>query len=246
MGIEETAPIGSGRGGEGGGLKAADLADRLRRRILAEAMQPGADLPSEAELIQEYGLSRATVREAIRLLDAEGFIEVRRGRYGGVHVAHPGIERFRSWLAAQLTQRGTPGRALVELRWVMEPSAAELAAERITADQMDRLRALARSSDARAELEFHQVIAEASGNDLVSLIMRTVLSETISLPIHTPVRETDLDQSMRAHQRILRAIEDGDGEWAAEAMRRHLRAVQEGAHHSYRLDDPLLPPSHWA
>lgn len=226
--------------------KAAELAAHLRHRILADGLQPGDPLPSEAELMEIHDLSRATVREALRILDSDGFVRVRIGRTGGVEVAHPDPDRLGSWLAAQLTLRAVTVQTLVEFRRIVEPVAAELAAVRATAEELRDLKSTLSSPTAEEELDFHLFVADASHNELLRLLLRAV---------HTALRdhhvygdgatERDAATGRKAHRRIFEAMSERDPTAAGTLMRSHLEGVEQVVRRSGRLHDVLLPPEVW-
>jgi DNA-binding FadR family transcriptional regulator len=111
--------------------KASDvLADRLRAQILGNQMRPGEPLRSEATLIAETGFSRGTVREALRLLESDGLIEIRRGPHGGIRVAEPDLSQVTRSLALLLTISGTTMRAFSEFRQLFRGAACVAARAR--------------------------------------------------------------------------------------------------------------------
>lgn len=226
--------------------KAAGLATQLRNMILADGLQPGDPLPSEAELIRDQGLSRATVREALRILDAEGFARVRIGRTGGVEVAHPDPDDLGTWLATQLTLRAVTVQTLVEFRRIVEPVAAALAAERASAEELRDLNETLKSPTALEELDFHLFVADASHNELLRLLLRAVHNGLREHHVYAEgATERDAMTGRKAHRRIFEAISNRDSEGAADLMRRHLEGVEAVVRRSGRLHDVLLPPATW-
>ncbi|MGH9137759.1 MAG: FadR/GntR family transcriptional regulator [Acidimicrobiales bacterium] len=226
--------------------KAGELAARIREMILVEGLEPGDPLPSETELMAAHQLSRATVRETLRILDAEGFVKVRIGRTGGVVVAHPDPDRLGSWLAAQLTLRAATVESLVEFRRLVEPIAAAVAAERATPEELRRLRDVLESATAEEELDFHLYIADATHNELLRLLLRAVHT---GLQQHAVYRqgatERDAQAGRRQHRRIFEAISDRDSERAADLMRRHLEGVEKVVRRTGRAHEVLVPPEAW-
>jgi GntR family transcriptional repressor for pyruvate dehydrogenase complex len=226
--------------------KAAALASQIRRTILVQGLRPGDQLPSEAELIAEHGISRPTVREAIRILDAEGFVEVRIGRNGGLRVAEPKPEALGEWLATQLAMRATTVRSLLEFRVVVEPVAAGLAAERATADQIRMLRDSVHSPSAEEELDFHLFIADATQNELLRVLLRAVHTGLREHRIYqAPATDADAAAGRRAHSRLFDAIADRDSELASTLMRKHMQAVEQVVRRAGGLDEPLTTAGSW-
>jgi GntR family transcriptional repressor for pyruvate dehydrogenase complex len=220
--------------------KGADLANRLRRSILADGLKAGDPLPAEAELIERYGLSRATVREAIRILDAEGFIEVRIGRNGGIVVAEPEPERLGEWLATQLALRAATVHALVEFRLVIEPVAARLAAQRATPEQLRLLHETTTAATAEEELDFHLYLADASQNELLRTLLRAVHTGLRDHDVYrVPATKADAAKGRRTHRALYEAIVDRDADRAEDLMRRHLEGVMDVVRRGGHLHEPL-------
>jgi len=118
------------------------VAATLRRRILSGELAPGDSLPTEGELITQLGVSRETVRMALRLLDAEGLTATSQGR-SGVRIRHPDPERVARSLVQLFTLTGATWGDLLDFRTMLEPAAAAHVAEHATAAQRERLAAVA-------------------------------------------------------------------------------------------------------
>ena len=114
------------------GKLAEIIAAQIRGEIRSGALALGDRLPPERELIEQLGVSRATVREALMLLEADGFIQVRAGRHGGAYVTSPKIERLATILDVILAVEQTTTEQLLEARSLMEPLAVRLATTRAT------------------------------------------------------------------------------------------------------------------
>jgi GntR family transcriptional repressor for pyruvate dehydrogenase complex len=231
--------------------KASDvLADRLRARIIGRGMSPGEPLPSEAELIHDEGFSRGTVREALRLLESDGLIEIRRGPRGGIRVAHPDLTQVSRSVALLLTLAQTSMRSFSEFRRLVEPAAAASAARSATAEQRQWLLELAEQSDLRTALwepsvEFHTAIAACSDNEILRVVVAAFGQE---LTWHAPgdrLTHEDMDETKGAHRRVARAIAAGDAERASRTMRRHLEKFEAVLAIQGRLDEPVVPREQW-
>jgi GntR family transcriptional regulator, transcriptional repressor for pyruvate dehydrogenase complex len=216
--------------------KASDvLADQLRLRIRAGELGEGQGLPTERELVLQSGLSRASVREALRILEVEGLIEIRAGRAGGSKVRRPaGAELSRS-LDLFIWGQNVGLEELHEVREALETVAADGAARRRTEADLTLLRsqtiAVETSVDdmqayLAANLAWHLAIARASHNELLIRFMN-VLSNAIH-------EETALDafdspqvrsSTLKIHRGILNAIIAGDADAARRRMARHVAAA---------------------
>jgi GntR family transcriptional repressor for pyruvate dehydrogenase complex len=225
------------------------LAEELRGQILSGAWQSGESLPSESELITATGYSRATVREALRLLEAEGNIVTKRGPKGGITVTRPGVEHLAKALAMLITQDEIVLEKLFEFRKLVEPEAAKLAAVHATAEQRQALLTFADMNlgpPYRHDAEFHVLIAHATGNELLSVLL---LAPFELLRLHLAgesVSQHDVEGSVHAHQEIARAISLGDGERAKRVMLKHLQSYEDLMRAHGRLAEPIIPRHRWA
>ncbi|MDQ0963325.1 GntR family transcriptional repressor for pyruvate dehydrogenase complex [Streptomyces sp. B4I13] len=213
--------------------KASDvLASEVRERILSGEFAEGTPLPPERQLVEQTGLSRATVREALRILEVERLVEIRPGRGGGAFVHRPGRESLAN--TVQLVIRGQQIRleALHETREAIEPACAALAAGRRTEQDLADLDAAhAELVDAgddirrflRANVRWHNAVARAGGNELLIGFL-SALSESIYAATNlerfmdTRIREV----TAQAHAKITEAIRSGDAAAARRRMSRHV------------------------
>jgi GntR family transcriptional repressor for pyruvate dehydrogenase complex len=225
-------------GGDGTGrpAMAARVAAYLEGAILDRTFEPGAKLPTEGMLSQQFGVSRAVVREAIARVKAEGLVRSRQG--SGLYVAPPSERRsFRI--------NGDPARdtdrmfAFFELRRPMEVASARLAAARRSAHDLGRIAAAHEGMSVvddwsrdgvDADLRLHHAIAVATHNPYYIDFM-AFLGNVIGASMRMARAETG--QAVRdaltiaEHALILRAIEAGDPDAAARAMEHHLDAARE-------------------
>lgn len=217
--------------------KAADvLAEILREKILKGELDEGTDLPSERELGAQSGLSRASVREALRILEGEGLISTRLGRNGGSAVIRPSSAAIERSVGIFIRGQGIRLEAVLEARTVIEPSSARLAALHRTDADLEEIEkyqtkleqaSAAGEVDAyvRANLDWHVQVVRASHNEL--------LMAFISAVSHSVYVATDLDgfnsvdvrnAVIQAHRRVTEAIRDRDGDAAERRMQRHVGA----------------------
>jgi DNA-binding FadR family transcriptional regulator len=217
---------------------AADaMADALRSGILSGEIARGSMLPTERELASESGLSRGSVREALKTLAIEGLVSSKVGRHGGYLVQEPPREAVVKSLDVFIRGRGIQQNSLLEVRAIIEPECAALAAGRRDADTLGHLRELTNRMASLTEdiptfldhnIDWHVAIAEALGNLVLSSVMTA-----ISTNIRTATSITDYasGEMMRAaqhlHEVVVTAIADGDAEAAHRRMRRHIHATTE-------------------
>lgn len=200
---------------------------RIRRAIWLGELIPGERLPPEREMAEGFEVSRLTIREALRVLQGEGLITIRRGSGGGSTVTSKQMSATQRRSA--LIEARDQLREVHEIRLGIEPLAARLAAERASTEQIAALehkqQALTDSTDLasfrRADSAFHLAIAAASGNTLLEQAVEDARS---SLFIVVDVQEFDVvkETSARAHGDIVTAIARHDGDRAAALMASHI------------------------
>ena len=215
------------------------LAGRLHQQIVDGTYQPGAALPTERELVSATGLSRGSVREALRILEARGLARTRPGRYGGTVAAKPSDEFLGSHIQSFAKVHGVPLHALVEARQALEPTIAALAAKNRNAQDLAELRAISARLDAAAaddvprflaeNANWHSALAAASHNDLLRAFTASISALMLDVSRIENFASNDVRQLVTlAHRRILQAIEAQDAE---TARRRSERDVKSYASH---------------
>lgn len=229
--------------------KAAEvLADELREQIIRAGKPAGTQLTTEAELIEEHGFSRGTVREALRLLEVEGLIAIRRGPRGGVSVAQPDLTQVSRSLSLLFTVDETPLSDFFEFRKLVEPYAARLAATTANEEARRRLVAYAEAApdnDPEQATDFHRELAACAGNEIVRVMLvalHNVLDRHVRLEV---IDERKVAEVAEVHRRIARAIMDDQPDAAERLMRRHLEAFETLLREQGRLDQPIVPRARW-
>jgi len=223
------------------------VAATLRRRILSGELMPGDSLPTEAELINQLGVSRETVRMALRLLDAEGLTSTSQGR-GGVRIRHPEPERIAHSLVQLFTLTGATWGDLLAFRKMLEPAAAAHVAEHATADQRRRIAAVAGggiAADGSGYHEFHELLVQASGNPLLTTVLAAVEQAVRWAAAEQDITQYDREEAAKSHRAIAAAIEAKDAAQAEHRMRQHLDAALRHVEASGQRGAPMIPPSRW-
>jgi DNA-binding FadR family transcriptional regulator len=209
---------------------------RLAQAIKLGALSVGAQLPPERELVERLGVSRTTLREAVRALQQQGYLKTSRGRLGGTFVASRQIRQLsRAEVTRMTREMGGTLRDLIDLRSSLEPAAAELAASRATDEQIEVLRwLLERSQSAtvpdlrQADSTLHIAIAHAASSDR---ILDLVLEEQMRLHdilAYLPFARDNEDPVARStgqHGKVVDAIAARDPIAARDAMREHIAAT---------------------
>lgn len=217
--------------------KVADvLAAILREKILGGDLNEGMSLPNERDLGSQAGLSRASVREALRILEGEGLIATRIGRNGGSAVVRPSSAAIERSVGIFIRGQHIRFEAVLETRAAIEPPSARFAAlHRTDADLEEiekahlKLQLASQAEDVpgyvRANLDWHVQVVRASHNELLMAFISAV-SQSVYLA-------TDLEgfnsvsvrnAVIRAHRRVMDAIRARDGDAAARRMDRHVAA----------------------
>jgi DNA-binding FadR family transcriptional regulator len=228
----EPAPLVSPRSLEPSGEKlAARIAGDVERYIVDHDWPVGEVIFSEADLIERYGVSRTIVREAVRLLEQRTIARMRRGPGGGLVVCAPEPDAVTDVAAVYLEYQHVTPAQLFEARVALEVTAAGLAANRITASDVERLRdAVTREADHAADgdgphpHDVHLAIAEAAKNPSLQLFVE-VIAKLVDHRTPPEERALNADEVHHAHAKIVEAIVNGDAELAQRRMRRHLAAI---------------------
>lgn len=218
---------------------AAVLADALREKILKGDLGAGVELPSERELGEQAGVSRATVREALRILESEGLIETRLGRRGGSSVLRPGTAPIERSVGIFIRGQRIRLQAVLETRGAIEPASARYAAQHRTEEDLEslercqqRVEEASRAADVegyiQANLDWHVQVVRASHNELlIAFISAVAKSVYVESDIEGFNSAEVRDAVIRAHRRVMDAIREQDGEAAARRMERHVHAYIE-------------------
>lgn len=206
----------------------------LSALILTGRIESGALLPSEAELCKQLGVSRPTIREAVRILQSRGLVIAEHGV--GVRVIDRTAEVASDSIARMIARKGARPEDVLEVRLMLECQAAALAALRATPDEVIAIQGtidqMARDTgrpdeNARLDLDFHVKVAEASHNIILLMLVnaiRDVLFETISA---THALNPTIDSRIFRHTLVLDAIRNHDQDAAYQAMKSHLDETRE-------------------
>ncbi|TPG36567.1 FadR/GntR family transcriptional regulator [Mycolicibacterium hodleri] len=220
--------------------KAAEVAvATLRRRIILGLLAEGDALPSEDDLLVELGVSKPTLRQAIRILESESLVTVRRGAHGGIQVSVPRVETAAGYAATVLEYRGATTADLFEAAVALEGPCAAMLARRRTPEQLEQLRKAATPDtgvvDSRLllqrENDFHRVVIELAGNatlQVLCAIVREIIDAATSRYLtgtRSEVHGPAVAAGARAHSRFVDLVASRDAEEAEALWGRHIRAT---------------------
>ncbi|KAA9166459.1 FadR family transcriptional regulator [Amycolatopsis acidicola] len=201
--------------------------------IVARDLRPGAMLPSELEMVERFGVGRASVREALRILEVQGLVIIKPGRGGGPMVAATGPHDFARYASLHFQAARATFRELVEARLALEPMMAGLAAARRDPGTVEALeKAVGLTKDAvvsensddyiHGATSFHDVVSGVSGNrvlDLVGKSLKIIYADRVVRYVYPPSHRHMVADS---HQEIAEAIIKGRARIAEELMREHM------------------------
>jgi DNA-binding FadR family transcriptional regulator len=208
--------------------------DQLRDLIMSGELARGQRLPNELMLAQEFGVSRGTVREALRVLAANNLIRTAKGASGGSFVTLPTVDHISDFLQANIgllsESNDVTLEEFLELRQLVEVFAARRSAERRGDADLERLRAtivrdpaeLGTEEQFACNKEFHGAVLDSCGNTLLRIAAQPIFSV-----LQTNLRRESMSPRFAKHisddhRAILAAIEAGDGDAAADEMHKHL------------------------
>lgn len=228
------------------------VAHQIADDILCQGIEPGTTLPSERELTVAYGVSRGTLREALRILESNGIIAVRTGPGGGPVVQPIRPDALTRNLSLLLRLSGTPLAEVNDARLALEPLTASLAAERATEGEIQRLQELVELMDASIEDEanflrlnrqFHEEIAKISRNSVLAFFAGTLGSINDGHAAGVQYSTSRLKAISASHRRIFDAISSHDPECAANESKTHLQEFRALLERKY--PELLTGPVRW-
>jgi DNA-binding FadR family transcriptional regulator len=214
-----------------------DIVEQMQAAILSGRFRPGETLPPERELREVFKTSRGTLREALRVLEQKGLIEIKLGVGGGAVVRAVSTDRVSESLELLFRSRSITLLQLAEFREGVEGSIAALAAEKRTAGDLQRLEGLLEEArgyrDAgpdswgaflSVDRQFHQEMAEVTGNPVYILVQKVVHTNIIDFyEQFLPGREPIMEENFQDLHNLYRAIADRDASLARSLMQSHVR-----------------------
>ena len=210
-----------------------EIVQQFHALIRQGALQHGDRLPSERELSEQFQVSRSSVREAIRSLELQGLVVSRRG--SGTFINTENLDAALDLVAANLNGGAAALQDVFELRHLMEPHIAALAAQRATGEEVARLREILEEQQRQIDLgetgvesdtAFHFTLAAATHNSALIKVVSAV-EDILQMSRDRSLQEPGRPQrSLASHSRILQMVERGDASGAREAMNHHLTAVE--------------------
>lgn len=211
------------------------IVQQIEESIVKGELKPGDQLPAERELAQRFGVSRTAVREAVKALREKGLVEAYSGR--GTFITDGTTQAVRQSLDL-MVKIGQPegSNHLAEVRAILEPEIAGLAATRIQESELATMREAVAVMDKagqdpdayiEADLDFHLALAEGAGNPLILSLLDSIVGLLREQRLRIFRVPGGPERGQIHHKRILDAVERRDAEKARDAMRAHLGQVRE-------------------
>ena len=207
------------------------VAEQIRRHISLRLIKPGEALPPERELAAMFGVGRPTIQHALRLLEASGLVEARRGRSGGTFVSQrDGDAQALDELFVRVLHRRKELEDLLEYRRLIEPAVARVAARTRRAADVTAMRQAIEGMAAattepdymRHDTHFHIALARATGNAVLAHAIEEIRMKLNDAMTLLPESDTWHRRISREHEELLEAIERGDAETAERVMEQHI------------------------
>ncbi len=260
-----TLDLSTALGADPAGVRAPKTAElvaaRIRTQVVRGQLRAGDALPPETRLMEQFGVSRPTLREAYRILESESLISMRRGSRGGAVITGPDPAVAARYMGLILQLEGTTIADVYEARTIFEPPCARLLAERRTEQDLTDLRACLKDLVALGEegfesrvsylrwstltARFHELITERSGNSTLKTqgrVLRDIIATHHEHSLAKGFRSADpagiFRRSVRSYEKLIVLIEAGDGAAAEAHWAAHMTAAGKGL---FRKDGGRAP-----
>ena len=211
------------------------VADLIQKKIIEHNLEVGTHLPSEKAMADEFQVSRSVIREALRILEITGLVRIKKGPAGGIFVADVYHKPIKKSIDNLITSGDVTVDHLFDARWLIEPHIAKEAAAHASDKALRGFQKLFEDSAAHLDdaarlkhnnLEFHRLLARASGNPVLSIMLESV----IELLIERSMDFIDLafeKKVFKIHKNIFEVLSQGNGTEASRLMRKDIGIVRE-------------------
>ena len=213
------------------------VAEQIRRHIALRLIKPGEALPAERELAGMFGVGRPTIQHALRLLEASGLVEARRGRSGGTFITrHDQDSHGSDELIVRVMRQRKELEDLLQYRRLIEPAAASVAAGTRRSTDLAAMRRAIRGMAAattepdymRHDTDFHIAVARATGNAFLTRAIEEIRMRLNDAMTLLPESEAWHQRLSGEHGALLEAIENGDAASAEALMQEHVAISEQG------------------
>jgi len=214
-----------------------NIVEQIRSAILEGDLKIGDQLPSEKEFAKHFGVSKSSLREAYRVLEAYGLLEIRQGMSGGAFVKKVDLATIKDSFVNYLFFQNPGIREYTQIRTFIEPKVVKICAEKITPEDIAYLEnnVLAMEQEPEGEtfmsdldIAFHKKLVEIAGNKIISLIVESVQTALINIKQIVHTDKQFLSAVCDSHKKIVDALRERDPEKASQAMIEHIDEVEKG------------------
>ncbi|MDN5842372.1 MAG: FadR family transcriptional regulator [Alcaligenaceae bacterium] len=216
--------------------KTGQVARMLLNRIIESKLQPGSSFGTEAELLEQMNVSRPTLREGLRILEAQGVLALRPGPRGGIIVAKPSVDVIAHTISVYLRLNNVPFVEILNSRVTIEPVLVRGAAVNGTDEHFDEMERTIQAMEAPGctdqriydeNRKFHSAIARASANPVLEIFWDAISIMASGEAADIRYSARNRSYIISAHRRILQACRRRDPDAAADAMRDHLGELDD-------------------
>jgi GntR family transcriptional repressor for pyruvate dehydrogenase complex len=211
------------------------IAELIQKKILEDNLEIGTNLPSEKDMAAEFGVSRSVVREALRILEMSGLVDIRKGPTGGIFVTNVYHEPIKRSLSNMITSGEITIEHLFEARMLIEPRIAREAAQHARRKDLTKLRDLLKDSEAHHDdpvrlkqnnLRFHLLLARASGNPVLSIMLESVIELLVERILD--FEDLSLERHfLEIHQAIFQVIVEKNPDEAEKLIKADIQNVNQ-------------------
>ena len=213
---------------------AEEVADRIRELMLDGTFPPGDPLPSERHLAERFGVSRGSIRDALRTLETIGLVETRHGQ--GTFPLELSVDRLVAPLASVMSYRADLQDELLDVRRMFEPAVARVAALRATDEDLADLQRILDAQRQKLKMgqsaisedtAFHAILARATRNRVIMSIMATLNDLLVESRTNSLLQKGRPGRSMDGHEAVVAALRRRDAEGASQAMYNHIDQIAD-------------------
>ncbi len=214
-----------------------NIVEQIRGAILAGELKIGDQLPSEKDFAKYFNVSKSSLREAYRVLEAYGLLEIRQGMSGGAFIKEVDFSTVKDSLANYFFFQNPGLRDYTQIRTFIEPQVVKICAEKITPEDIEYLEknvmAMEEEPDGETfisdlDIAFHKKLVDITGNKIISLIVEIVQTALINIKRIVHTDKEFLNMVCSDHKRIVDALREHDPQKASKAMLDHIHKVEKG------------------
>lgn len=214
-----------------------NIVEQIRGAILSGELKIGDRLPPEKDFAKHFGVSKSSLREAYRVLEAYGLLEIRQGMSGGAFVKEIDLTTVKDSIVSYFFFQNPGIREYTQIRTFIEPQVVKICAEKITEKDLkyleDNIAAMEQAQDGESFLSdldsaFHKYLVDITENKIISLIVESVQTALINIKQMVHTDKEFLKMVCDSHKKIVNALRERDPAKASKAMLDHINEVEKG------------------